>query len=146
MRLNVQTDFALRLLACLAANEGAHLTVSAVAERFNISQNHLTKVAHLLGRLGMIETLRGRNGGLRLASPAAEICLGDVVRGMENDFALAECLAGQSGQCHIEPACRLKGILRDAMNAFMAVLDQYTLKDLVAGNSELKLLLVQEVA
>lgn len=146
MRLNVQTDFALRLLSCLAANEASHLTVSSVADRFNISQNHLTKVAHLLGRLGMIETLRGRNGGVRLAKPAADIRLGDVIRGMENDFALAECLAGQAGQCHIEPACRLKGILRDAMNAFMEVLDQYTLQDLVARNPGLKLLLVQEVA
>ena len=103
MRLNLQSDYALRLLMHLAANDGELITIKQVAERFRISQNHLTKVAYLLGREGFIETVRGRSGGLRLARKPAAIRIGEVVRYME-DLALVECLPGGSGGCFIVPA------------------------------------------
>ncbi len=144
MRLNVQTDYALRLLMHLAVNEGALATIAGVASHYGISRNHLMKVAHVLGREGLIETVRGRSGGLRLARPAETIFVGDVVRRMEGDFALVECFRSAENQCLITPACRLKMVFSDAMEAFLAVLDRHTLDDLVAHNKDLRLLLEQD--
>lgn len=144
MRLNAQTDFALRLLSHLAAGRGGLVTIAQVANRFQISKNHLTKVAHMLVKHGVIKTARGRLGGLYLSRPAADIRLGDVVRLMENDFALVECM--QEGDCLIAGACRIKRVLQSAMDAFFDVLDQYTLQDLVVRNRNLKMLLAPEAA
>lgn len=146
MRLNLQTDFALRLLTYLAAEDGERATIAEIARRFRISKNHLMKVAHQLGRHGLLKTVRGRAGGLRLAKPAASINIGDVVRQMENDFALVECMLDGESQCLITDACRLRKILRDSMQAFFDVLDRYTLQDLVVRNRPLKELLSQEAA
>ncbi len=146
MRLNLQSDYSLRLLMHLAANDGQLITIKQVAERFGISQNHLTKVAYLLGREGFIETVRGRSGGLRLARKPAAIRIGDVVRRMEADLALVECFPGGEGACFIVPACRLKGVLREALDAFLCVLDRYTIGDLCANNPKLRGLLSSEAA
>ncbi len=140
MRLNVQSDYALRLLMHLAASDGELITISQVAERFRISQNHLMKVAYLLGREGFIETVRGRSGGLRLARKASAIRIGDVVRHMEGDLALVECFQA-AGTCLIVRACRLKGVLHEALEAFLTVLDSYTIGDLTANNRGLRTLL-----
>lgn len=145
MRLNLQSDYALRLLMQLAVTPGRLVTVAEVSERFRISRNHLMKVAHLLGREGFIETVRGRAGGLRLARPPEAISVGEVVRRMEADFAIVDCFPGGGGGCLISPGCRLKGVLREAMDAFLAVLDAATLADLTRKNSLLRDLL-QEAA
>lgn len=146
MRLNLQSDYALRLLMCLAASDGRLITIRQVAERYSISENHLMKVAHVLGREGFIETVRGRNGGLRLARKPAAIGVGDVVRRTEADLALVECFPGGAAGCFIVPACRLKGVLREALDAFMAVLDRYTIGDLTSNNPRLRALLDSEAA
>lgn len=146
MRLNLQSDYALRLLMCLAASDGRLITIRQVAERYNISENHLMKVAHVLGREGFIETVRGRNGGLRLARKPAAIGIGDVVRRTEADLALVECFPGGAAGCFIVPACRLKGVLREALDAFMAVLDRYTIGDLTSNNPRLRALLDSKAA
>ena len=145
MRLNLQSDYALRLLTHLAIHHDRLVTVAEVANRFRISQNHLMKVAHLLGRAGFIETVRGRSGGLRLAGDAATIRVGDVVRQMEGDIHLVECFAAESDGCLISGACRLKGVLHEALEAFLAVLDRYTLADL-SVNPKLRQLLRKEAA
>jgi Rrf2 family nitric oxide-sensitive transcriptional repressor len=146
MRLNLQSDYALRLLMHLAANDGELVTIKQVADRFRISQNHLMKVAHVLGREGFIQTVRGRSGGLRLARRPETIRIGDVVRRMEGDFALVECFPGGAAGCFIVPACRLKGVLREALEAFMSVLDRHTIGDLSANNPKLRKLLISEAA
>ena len=146
MRLNLQTDYALRLLMHLAVNEGHVGTIAEVAARYGISKNHLMKVANVLGKEGVIETLRGRTGGLRLARSAKDIVVGDIVRRMEADFALVECFRGGKGGCVIAPACRLKGMLAEALDAFLMVLDRYTLHQLAGGNDELALLLAKRAA
>lgn len=146
MRLNVQTDYALRLLMHLAVNPDALVTIAEAADRYGISRNHLMKVAHILGREEFIETVRGRSGGLRLARPAREICVGDVVRCIEGDFALVECFQDGKEECLITPACKLKGVLHQAMAAFLTVLDQYTIHHLVTRNPDLKILLGSEAA
>ena len=143
MRLNLQTDYALRLLMHLAVNKDTLCTIAGAAARYRISKNHLMKVAHILGREGFIETVRGRAGGLRLAGPARDINVGAVVRLMEADLAIVECFQGGKNECAITPACRLKGALNEALNAFIEVLDHYTLEDLTGRNAKLRALLAE---
>ncbi len=146
MRLTLQSDYGLRLLTYLAVANNRQVTVGEVADRFGISRHHLTKVAQHLVQAGLVESLRGRGGGLRLAKPAESVVLGVVVRELESDFALVECLPGGKDCCLISPACRLKGVLGEAMGAFLAVLDGYSLQDLVGCNPALEGLLLEEVA
>jgi Rrf2 family nitric oxide-sensitive transcriptional repressor len=145
MRLTVYTDYSLRMLIYLATKTDGLATIAEVAQRYGISEHHLTKVAHQLGRAGYVATLRGKGGGLRLARPAREIGLGEVVRQTEPDMALVPCFsspeAPNGAPCPIAPACGLRGVLGEAMRAFMAVLDRYTLDDLVQQRAELRSLL-----
>lgn len=146
MRLNLQSDYALRLLMQLATNTGSLCTIANVATCNGISKTHLMKVANTLARAGFVEAIRGRSGGLRLAHDADVIAIGDVVRATENDFALVECLRAGKSKCLVTPACRLKGVLEEASEAFMAVLDAYTIADLVRRNPALRSLLNLEAA
>ncbi len=111
--------------------------IQEIADAYDISKNHLMKVAYDLGRHGFLETVRGRGGGLRLARPPERIKLGDVVRRMEDDFALVECFEPDSDNCRITRTCRLKGVLGEALKAWLAVLDKYTLADLLGRNPAL---------
>ena len=136
MRLTRYTDYALRVLTYLGAQPDRVCSVAEIARAYGISQNHLMKVAHDLGKAGYIEGVRGRTGGIRLSKPADRINVGAVVRRMEDGFALVECDA-----CAIAPACDLTRILDEAMAAFMAVLDRYTLADLLKRQTKLLRLL-----
>ena len=146
MRLTVQTDYALRMLMHLACHAGALVTIHEIAERYGISKNHLMKVAHALGRAGHIEAIRGRNGGLRLARPAAKIPVGTVARHTEQNSPLVECFPGGSGGCLVMPHCRLKSVLAEAQEAFFTVVDRYTIHDLVKRNPALLELLAGDSA
>ncbi|MAU60162.1 MAG: BadM/Rrf2 family transcriptional regulator [Parvibaculum sp.] len=141
MRLTLHTDYALRILMHLALAPGRLVTISEVAASFSISRNHLVKVAHELGQAGFVETMRGRGGGLRLARPPEEIAIGDVVRAMEEDFRIVECFDRDANSCCIAPACRLKRLLKEALDAWLAVLDGATLADLVERPAPLRRLL-----
>lgn len=138
MRLNLQTDFALRLLMHLAVNENELPTIAEVATRFGISKNHLMKVTNLLVRGGYVDAVRGRAGGLRLARPPEKIGVGEIVRATEVDLSIVECLKDGGGECLITPSCRLKGVFREATQAFLQTLDRYTLADLTRRNSKLR--------
>lgn len=131
MRLTVYTDYALRTLMYLAANRDRLVTISDIADVHGISKNHLMKVVHQLGLSGMVETVRGRNGGLRLNREPADINIGEVVRNTETDFYMAECFDPSGNQCLYSPACALKNVLRSATAAYLAVLDNVTLESLV---------------
>ena len=135
MRLTYHTDYALRMLVYLALNRGRPSRVVDVAESYGISRNHLLKVALRLGRLGYLTTVRGRAGGIALARKPEDINLGGVVRQIEDDFGLVECMRLEGGTCVISPACRLKGVVRKAVEAFLSVFDDYSLAD-IAGNRE----------
>lgn len=139
MRLTRYSDYGLRVLM-FAALEG-EATIGEISRRYGISRNHLMKVVHHLGALGYLETVRGKGGGLRLARPAARIRVGEVVRAMEEDFTLVECFAPASSGCRIAAACVLREALGDALAAFFAELDRYTLADLVAPKARLVRLL-----
>lgn len=131
MRLSVYSDYSCRVLMQAALRQPERVTVDEVAGTFGISRHHLVKVVHDLGRSRYLQTQRGIGGGFTLARPAEEIRLGDVVRlGEETDLVI-ECRDKQSQLCRIAPACRLKGVLDEEAAAFFAVLDGYTLADLV---------------
>lgn len=128
MRLTSFTDYALRLLL-LTAQAGEDLvTIEQAATRYRISRAHLMKVANQLTRAGILTAVRGRSGGLRLARPADQIRIGEVVRATEPDFALVECFT-TGNECVITGTCRLPRVLRRANDAFLAELDKATLAD-----------------
>ena len=141
MRLTVYTDYSLRLLIYAALRPDGLINISEVAEAYAISRNHLTKVVHQLGLAGYLETVRGKGGGLRLARPAGSIRIGDVVRRTEPDMALTPCFKPIDAPCAIFPACVLKSALLEAREAFLRVLDGYTLADLAASTPRLRTLL-----
>ena len=141
MRLTVYTDYALRLLMYLALKGDGLTTIEEVADSYGVSKNHLMKVTHQLGVGGYIETVRGRHGGLRLAKASTEIGLGDVVRYTEPDFAIVMCLEPVDAGCAISPGCVLRRALERARRAFLDVLDEYTLSDLVKPASALRAML-----
>jgi len=140
MRLSSYSDYALRILIYLAVQPDKLPTIAEIAERYGISKNHLMKVAHQLGVGGYIDTVRGRGGGLRLGKPPEQIRLGEVVRFTEQDLAIVECM-GMENTCLLTPACVLKGVLGEALQAFVAVLDDYTLADIVRQKRSLTALL-----
>jgi len=131
MRLTLHTDYALRLLMLLALEPDQLHTIEEVARRYRISRNHLMKVALTLTQAGFVEGVRGRGGGLRLARAADRIGVGAVVRATEDGFALVECFDRDRNGCPVTAACGLRGPLEEALAAFLAVLDRYTLADLV---------------
>ena len=141
MHLTKYTDYALRVLMYLGARPERLASVAEIARSYRISQNHLTKVVHNLGRAGYIATARGRSGGMRLARAPETINVGEVVRRFEDGFDLVPC-----GSCVIAPACRLSVALEDAVQAFLGVLDALTLADLLTTRGEVARLLGQALA
>ncbi|MEX2517610.1 MAG: Rrf2 family transcriptional regulator [Gammaproteobacteria bacterium] len=140
MQLTIHTDYSLRLLIYLSIHSGETApTVQDAAARYRVSANHLAKVAQTLVQLGYIHSHRGRGGGLELAQSADKINIGLVVRQTEN-LQLLECF-GPSSSCPIDPACRLKKALGKAQQAFLAVLDDYWLSDLISNRHKLRKLL-----
>lgn len=131
MRLTSFTDYTLRTLLHLGSNRNRLVTIQEIADLHQISKSHLTKVVHELGRSGVIETIRGRNGGFRLAREPRDINVGALVRQSENDFYMADCFDPNGAPCGLVRACRLKGVLKDATDAYLATLDSHTLADLL---------------
>jgi len=142
MRLTAYSDYSLRLLMYAALKSPALVTIQEVADIYGISKNHLMKIAFDLGRHGFLETVRGRGGGLRLARRPDKIGLGEIVRATEEDFNIVECFDPATNTCSIIKPCRLKGVLSRALNAYLAVLDEYTLADLTARHPALERLLI----
>ncbi len=131
MQLTPHADYALRTLIYLAVHSGERVTIQAIADAYSISKNHLMKIVQQLAREGLVDATRGRSGGLRLAGDPTQIRLGDVVRRVESNFDIVECFNRNTNQCVITPACRLKEVFAEAKEAFIAVLDHYTLDDIV---------------
>ena len=139
MRLTAFTDYSLRVLIYVATQPEARSTIADIARAYRISENHLVKVVHRLGREGLLLNTRGRGGGLGLGRPAREINVGEVVRLVEGGGLPVECESDDGrANCVIAPACRLAGVLDEAMCAFHAVLDRYTLEDLCRNPAQLR--------
>ena len=143
MRLTTFTDYSLRVLMFVAVKNGGRTTIDEIARGYGISRNHLMKVVFRLGQLGYLATVRGKGGGVTLAKPPEAINIGALVRQTEDDLAIVECF--QKGEaragCAIQPACVLRNALGEAVRAFVAVLDSYTLADLIGPRRRLAKLL-----
>ncbi|HEX7891650.1 MAG TPA: Rrf2 family transcriptional regulator [Ramlibacter sp.] len=137
MKLTAFTDYALRVLIYLAAQPGQRATIAQIATAFDVSEHHLVKVVHFLGKQGWLSNVRGKGGGLELGEQPQDIVVGRVVRATEGSAQVAECFGETGGDCRIAPECRLRGVLAEAVAAFHAVLDRYTLSDLVRNRQEL---------
>jgi Rrf2 family transcriptional regulator, nitric oxide-sensitive transcriptional repressor len=148
MRLTLHSDFALRVLIQVALNEagadgGRLTTIDEIAQSFDVSRNHLTKVVNDLSQKGYLDTVRGRRGGMRLKRAPRDINIGQVVRDTEDNLCVVGCLE-KRGYCRIERVCVLRGMLHDATEAFLAVLDAHTLADLIKPQRSLASLLQLE--
>ncbi|MDH6590573.1 Rrf2 family nitric oxide-sensitive transcriptional repressor [Variovorax sp. TBS-050B] len=140
MKLTAFTDYSLRVLIYLGAEPRRRATIGEIAAAFAVSENHLTKVVHALGRQGWLVNVRGKGGGLSLAKPPEAIVIGEVVRHTEASDIVA-CFGAGAGECPIEGLCRLRGVLAEAAAAFHAVLQRYTLADLVRNREALSTVL-----
>jgi Rrf2 family nitric oxide-sensitive transcriptional repressor len=136
MRLTRYTDYAMRVLLYLGRHPGELASIAGIARKYGISQNHLMKVVNDLVNAGYLESVRGRNGGIRLARPPAEVNVGALIRHTEDDFDLVECAA-----CLIAPACGMTSVFDEALLAFLRVLDSYSLADVLARKGDFAYLL-----
>ncbi len=137
MRLSVHTDYALRTLMYLAANDG-HRSISEIAEQYGISKNHLMKVAQRLVAEGFVDSVRGRSGGLLLSQPAEAINVGHVVRTFEDSGTFVECFNAATNGCIVSPVCGLRHALAGGLEAFMRHLDGFTVADLVGNKARFR--------
>ena len=133
MRLTTFTEYSLRVLMHVASAPAGRTTIAEIAKSFDISEHHLVKVVHQLGREGLLATSRGRAGGLQLAKPAGEINVGHVVRRMEGGDVPAECFDPKSNKCCLAGHCRLERALDEAVDSFYKVLERYTIADVIAN-------------
>lgn len=134
MQLTRYTDYAVRVLLHVGSrDEGDLSSIAEIAQVYDISRNHLMKVVQDLGQAGFLTTVRGRGGGLRLGRPADQITIGAVVRHTESGFDLVDC-----SSCLVAPACTLPRILNEATQAFLGVLDRYTLADVLIRRVDLR--------
>lgn len=137
MKLTQYSDLGLRMLMYLALRYDDSVTIQEVSDRFSISKNHLVKISHQLTKSGLIESTRGRNGGVRLAKKPAEITVAAALIATEDNFDLVECFS-ENNHCVISDVCRLSSVFDNARQAFFAVLGQSTLADLVKGKKSLE--------
>lgn|SRR6185437_7730901 len=140
MRLTLHADYSLRVLMYAGLKKNELATIAEISERFDISKSHVMKVVHQLGQLGYIETVQGKHGGFRLLRKPNQINLGATIRDVEQELDVIGCLQ-QPGFCRIQPACVLRRALQEATNAFLAVLDGYSLEDLIRPARPLQKLL-----
>lgn len=141
MRLTKQTNYAVRMLMYCAANEGHLSRIPEIARAYGVSELFLFKILQPLNKAGLIETVRGRNGGVRLGRAADRITLFDVIKVTEDSFAMAECFEDGAADCPLVDSCGLNAALRKALNAFFDVLTEYTIDDLVKARPQINFLL-----
>ncbi|MGQ3891662.1 Rrf2 family transcriptional regulator [Legionella sp. CNM-4043-24] len=140
MQLTQFTDYSLRALIYISLQKGS-CTIKDITAAYDISNNHLVKIIHNLARLGLIKTIRGKNGGILMAAQPETINLGQLIVQLEPHFDLVPCFNKEKANCCIAPVCRLKGVLHEAQAAFMRVLERYTLADVLHNKPDLSTLL-----
>lgn len=137
MELSRFTDYSLRVLIYAAAKGSEKITLAELTNAYRISHHHLVKIVHFLGKEGFLQNRRGRNGGIMLARDPKDVTVGAVVRRTETHLNLVECFDPRNDACRISPSCKLKGALYAARDAFLSILDRYTLADLVVNRKPL---------
>lgn len=146
MRVTLHTNYAMRLLMYCALRAGQIVTIAEIAKAYGISENHLTKIAQSLSRAGIVETIRGRAGGVLLKRDPEDVNVGAIVRLTEDNLDLVECFSMETNTCPLAPQCRFRNVLAEALQAFLAVLDRFTLADLVRDGDALRPLIGLEPA
>jgi Rrf2 family transcriptional regulator, nitric oxide-sensitive transcriptional repressor len=141
MRLTTYTDYSLRILIYLGTQPEQLTSIKKISDTFNISNNHLSKIIFELGKLGLVRTSRGRNGGIQLAKDPNDINLGYVIRQTEENLDIVECFDEKNNTCKISSSCRLKHIFKEALEAYFRVLNSYTLADVIINAKILKAVL-----
>ena len=141
MRLTKQTNYAIRMLMYCAANEGHLSRIPEIAKAYGVSELFLFKILQPLNKAGIVDTVRGRNGGVRLGRPAAQISLFDVVKVTEDNFAMAECFENGVADCPLVDSCGLNSVLSKALKAFFDVLADYSIEDIVKARPQINFLL-----
>jgi len=129
MQLTQFSDYSLRVLLYLTANQDRVVPLQEISRSYGVSHHHLVKVVRKLTERGLVMSERGRTGGVRLAKAPSEINVGALVRATEPHMDLVECFDRQTNTCPIDGVCGLKGVLRRATAAFVGVLDGHTLAD-----------------
>lgn len=140
MQLTQFTDYSLRALIYITLRKES-CTIKDITEAYDLSNNHMVKIIHNLAKLGLIKTIRGKNGGIIMASQPETINLGRLITELEPHFDLVPCFNKEKANCCIAPVCTLKGVLHEAQAAFMKVLERYTLADILHNQNELSALL-----
>lgn len=143
MRLTHQTNYAIRMLMFCDAREGLS-KVAEIAKFYDMPEKFLFKILQVLTASNLVETVRGRGGGIRLARPASEIRLGEVIRRVEDNFALTECFEQGESNCPLVSGCGLSQALSRALDAFFDTLNEYTLADLTGNERNIRVLLQLE--
>lgn len=141
MRLTKQTNYAIRMMMYCATNSDQLSRIPDIAKAYTVSELFLFKILKPLVDAGLMETVRGRNGGIRLAREATHITLLDVVRVTEDNFAMAECFENDAAECPLVDSCGLNAALRRALNAFFEVLSEYSIDDLAKARPDMKSIL-----
>ncbi len=141
MRLTRQTNYAVRMLMYCAVNDDRLSRIPEIARAYGVSELFLFKILQPLVENGLVETVRGRNGGVRLGRPAKDISLFDVVRVTEENFAMAECFENDASECPLIDSCALNSALREALHAFFGVLMKYSIADMVRARPNVRALL-----
>ena len=141
MRMTFHSDLGFRTLIYLASATPDGATIPQIAEAYDVSENHLRKVALHLTKLGLVASTRGKGGGLKLAKDPSKISIGWAMRRLESDFAIAECMGAEPQRCAITGNCGLQGILMEALGSWFSILDKYTLADAISGSRRIKRLL-----
>jgi Rrf2 family nitric oxide-sensitive transcriptional repressor len=137
MKLTAYSDYGFRMLVYLAVAPDNRATVREIAAAYDLSQHHLAKIAQRLVHAGLLSSYTGRNGGLALKADPATLRVGDIVRAVETDFAVVECLS-EHGVCTVKEHCGGRSLFDRAVDAFFAVLDSKTLADVVADEPNLR--------
>lgn len=145
MHITRYTDYSMRVLIYLSVQGDRLTTIQEIADSYEISKNHLMKVVHQLNKMGYIETVRGKKGGMRLLMAPADINVGVLVRETEQDLNMVECFSSKNA-CKITPVCGMKPMFEEALGAFLAALDKYTLADIIPGQHRPQLLRLLQIA
>ncbi|MCC3862246.1 RrF2 family transcriptional regulator [Pseudemcibacter aquimaris] len=140
MRLTSFTDYSVRVLTYVAKKNGELASIREVSEVYGISSNHLMKVIHHLGKGDYLETIRGKNGGFRLAKEPKDINIGELIKYTEEDMTLVECLGNKEGRCLLQEECNFSNVMQEALDAFMGTINKYTLADLIKGATPINFL------
>ncbi|MCY6379173.1 iron-responsive transcriptional regulator RirA [Hoeflea prorocentri] len=137
MRVTKQTNYAVRMLMYCAADSSELSRVPEIAKAYGVSELFLFKILKPLVKAGIVETVRGRNGGIKLGRPAEEITLFDVIRVTEDSFAMAECFENDAAECPLVNSCALNSAWREALDAFLNALSKHTIADLSAARFDI---------